>query len=107
MEVHPAMQRGLYVLDRQGRPVPYAGPYFDHILLKKLHRRVAWTERRGITVSTVFLGSDPLAQLFGRVPLPFETMVDDGAGWGDQRRYPTRHDALIGHVLVLVERGLE
>lgn len=67
------------------------------------NRRVALDEKKGVTVSTVFLGID---HSFGSGPGPvlFETMVFDKDGNdAGQWRYRTRDEALKGHAAVVRE----
>lgn len=67
--------------------------------MSKVDRHVAKTVRKGVTVSTVFLGIDHSFGLRG-LPLFFETMVF-GAGTSDtQERYSTWEEAAVGHKCV-------
>lgn len=84
-----------YALDehKQLVPVPlreWANGYEDAAM-----RRVAWTVRGPVTVSTVFMG---LNHQFGEgPPLVYETLVMGGRydDWMD--RYSTWDDAVLGH----------
>lgn len=64
---------------------------------EKADRRVAWTARGRVQVSTVFLGLDHNFEGVGE-PILFETMVF-GSWWHDgyQRRYHTWEEAETGH----------
>lgn len=59
------------------------------------NRRVAWTRRDKVSVSTVFLG---LNHQFGDgPPLVFETLIMGGRYNGWMERYSCWDDALMGH----------
>lgn len=59
------------------------------------HRRVAFTKREKVAVSTVFLG---LNHQFGDgPPLVFETLIMGGRYNGWMERYSTWDNALLGH----------
>jgi len=60
------------------------------------NRRVAFTQARRASVSTVFLGTDQ-ALLPDDPPLLFETKVFGGARDGEVRRYTTWEEAELGH----------
>lgn len=60
------------------------------------NKRVARTEKNGITVSTVFLGMDHSWGQPGR-PIVFETMVFGGEHDQEMDRYHTWKEALEGH----------
>lgn len=96
-----------YVLDRAGRARRFTGDRFDWDLKLAFDRRVAWSEGGKITVSTIFIGMDAFGSICGGPPLVFETVVNTGSGWEGQRRYPTKHDAIIGHTAVAASLGLE
>jgi hypothetical protein len=56
--------------------------------------------RRGVSVSTVFLGMDMAFTYFpprAGAPVLWETMIFGGALDGDQWRYRSKPDALAGH----------
>lgn len=58
------------------------------------NRHVAKDEKKGVRVSTVFLG---LNHGFGDAPLWFETMIFGGAHDQFQERYSTWEEAESGH----------
>ncbi len=60
------------------------------------NRRVAFTQARFVSISTVFLGTDQ-ALLPDDPPLLFETKVFGGKHDGEVRRYTTWEDAERGH----------
>jgi hypothetical protein len=64
------------------------------------NRRVAFTQSKNVSVSTVFLGTDQ-ALLPGDPPVLFETKVFGGASDGEVRRYNTWEDAERGHRAVV------
>jgi len=62
---------------------------------EKADRKVAFDDKNGISVSTVFLG---LNHNWGEgEPLIFETMIFGGPHNEDQQRYSTWEEAEIGH----------
>ena len=60
------------------------------------NRRVAFTQARSVSVSTVFLGTDQ-ALLPDDPPILFETKVFGGSLDGEVRRYATWDEAERGH----------
>ncbi len=64
------------------------------------NRRVAFTQAKSASVSTVFLGTDQ-ALLPGDPPLLFETKVFGGPSDGEVRRYSSWEDAEHGHRAVV------
>jgi hypothetical protein len=64
------------------------------------NRRVAFTQLKNVSVSTVFLGTDQ-ALLPGDPPLLFETKVFGGPADAELRRYATWDDAEQGHGAVV------
>jgi hypothetical protein len=87
-----------YILDAQGEPVPEPNLMrWAHWMANPHARRVAATEFDGITVSTVFLGTD---HAFGSgPPVLWETMVFGAPQpWDEyQQRYTSRLQALATH----------
>ena len=64
------------------------------------NRRVAFTQLKDVSVSTVFLGTDQ-ALLPGDLPLLFETKVFGGPADAELRRYSTWDEAEQGHGAVV------
>jgi hypothetical protein len=64
------------------------------------NRRVAFTQAKSASVSTVFLGTDQ-ALLPGDPPILFETKVFGGVSDGEVRRYATWDEAERGHRAVV------
>lgn len=90
----------LYILGPDGRtPVKAAstlewGRWFE--VNRETRVVAAWTDN-GVTVSTVFLGSDH-QWLPGGKPLLFETMIFGGPDDQDTWRYSTWDEAEAGHM---------
>jgi hypothetical protein len=81
-----------YVLDEKGEPVQvdaFPVGFFEG----DDHRRVAYTERRNINVSTIFLSLDHNFRGEGP-PILFETMSFPDE---EQERYSTLKEAIEGH----------
>jgi hypothetical protein len=96
---------GNYILDENGEPVLCPNLFEWGAWFESHDRTIAYTEVKGLCVSTVFLGLDH--NFFdGGAPLLFETMIfpltDDGAvdcrsALDFQERYATRAEAIAGH----------
>jgi hypothetical protein len=101
------MMTDKYILNGQGDPVPEPdlmrwGEWFE---CSGEQRRIALTQiAEGISVSTVFLALD---HSFGcGPPVLWETMIFGGEHDGEQWRYTSKDEALIGHdFAVHVARG--
>lgn len=94
-----AMNRHLYILDDNGNPVPEPDLLTWARWMETAERHVDKTEIAGITISTVFLGTD---HNFGfdpndTRPVLYESMVFGGELDEEQRRYCTRVEAQAGH----------
>lgn len=91
-----------YVLDEHGNPrqEPSVLAWADWVESSCTNgaRRVALTERDGVSVSTVFLSVDHNFTGHG-APLLWETWIDGGPLTGDLTRYATREEAVAGHAL--------
>lgn len=89
-----------YVLDDGGEPVlcdiPRDIVRVGDFLRDARNRRVAWTERGEVAVSTVFLAIDHRHFGKGR-PVLWETMVRREGKWYDQERYDGFREAIRGH----------
>jgi hypothetical protein len=98
---------GHYTLDELGRPRLFTGDLLDWALLHSIQHFVRFTETpQGHLVSTIFLGLDhnfaPSVPRGQHTPILYETMVAlRGEGYDEQHRYPTRHDALVDHELIV------
>jgi hypothetical protein len=66
------------------------------------NRRVAFTQARHVSVSTVFLGTDQ-RMLPEDAPVLFETKVFGGKHDAEVRRYSTWDDAERGHYAVVAK----
>lgn len=109
---HERQRQYLWTLDEGGNPRPERNVLRWAKWLEGAGeaRTVAQTELPGgRIVSTVFLGIDHNFSFHGpdveRLPVLWETMVfrADGKGWGVQRRYQSREDALAGHQSIVEE----
>ena len=91
-----------YLLDERGQPVLSSFEETAHLFgAADTQRRVAWTERGGVAVSTVFLVID---HNHGRgAPILWETMVERDGGWEEQDRYCTLKEAIEGHKAMVAE----
>ena len=89
-----------YILDKDRRVVPCDDVLEWARFMEKDLRVVGRTEYKcGVWVSTVFMGLDHRI-MGGGPPLVFETMVFEmtmEGGGGDQWRYSSWDDAVIGH----------
>ena len=81
----------------EGKQPRLADDFADWALwFETSNRRVAFTQARYVSISTVFLGTDQ-SLLPGDPPVLFETKVFGGALDGDVRRYGTWDEAERGH----------
>jgi hypothetical protein len=88
--------RGYYILDADGNPLPVADVLEWGAWFETADRHVAYTEvAAGVAVSTVFLALD---HAFGDgPPILWETMIFGGPRDGAQWRYASREEAVEGH----------
>jgi len=85
--------------DKQGEPIGLLE--WAKLLEDNEYRRVGYTKVEGCAVSTVWLGLNH--QYGDGPPLIFETMIDTGDGWDDERRYSTLEEAQKGHTVAVAE----
>lgn len=86
-----------YILDAEGNPVAEPSLIKWAEWFEGDKRRVAWDERDGIQVSTVFLGIDHSFAAEHCAPTLWETMIFGGEHDQHQERYKSLADALAGH----------
>ena len=94
----------LYMLDAEGNVQVAPDPCTLATWMNDpSHIQIAVERRRGVRVSTVFLGYN--YNFHAGPPIVFETMVFGGPGhircW--QERYHTRQEALQGHARIVAE----
>ena len=85
----------------EGKEPRLASDFADWALwFETSNRRVAFTQARQVSVSTVFLGTDH-ALLPDELPVLFETKVFGGPLDGEVRRYTSWESAERGHVEIV------
>jgi len=93
-----------YVLNDAGEPVGVDGVLEWAQWFETAERTVAYDEIGESSVSTVFLGLDPLFGFDERAaPVLWETMIFGAELHRERRRYATRDEALKGHELAVAE----
>jgi len=95
-----------YILDKFNHPIPCDDLIAFAEWMAEDHNRVVNRTilNEKVEVSTVFLGLDHNHDPEGRGdPILFETMVFGGKEDGLQRRYRTKAEAEVGHMMVVAE----
>ncbi len=88
-----------WLIDENGKAYKSHLPLMEWYEASKAIKRVDFTSRDGVDVSTVFLGRDHA--YFGDAPLLFETMVFGGEFDQEQERYSTLQEAKDGHAAMV------
>jgi len=96
-----------WILDHNGEPLEEPDVVKWGRWFESNNRTLALDTRKGVQVSTVFLGIDH--NFNEGEPILWETMIFGGTHDQYQARYATREEALAGHkrALAMVERANE
>lgn len=86
---------GKYILDENGNPKVCNELLVWAEWFENANRTIKKTKIGEVEVSTVFLGIDH--SFGGDIPILYETMIFGGKYDGEQRRYVTKEEALLGH----------